>query len=80
MRRQGERLPRRLLVASIHVPHDPKEPVVKHLSLYVIATVNTETTPRPSAARRPREKGRFFRAALLRPFRAPRLDSREAAA
>jgi hypothetical protein len=54
--------------------------VVKHLSLYVIATVNTETPPSPSAARRPREKKRFFRSAFLRPFRAPRLDSREAAA
>jgi hypothetical protein len=51
---------------------------VKHLSLYAIATMNTDSPPRPITARPPRAKKRFRAAAWLRRSRAPRLDSREA--
>jgi hypothetical protein len=49
---------------------------VKHLSLYVIATMNT--APQPMPARPRRAKKRFVTANWLRPFRAARLESREA--
>ena len=49
---------------------------MKHLSLYVIATMNT--APQPMPARPRRVKKRFAVPNWLRPFRAARLDSREA--
>jgi hypothetical protein len=49
---------------------------MKHLSLYVIATVNTNT---PIARQPRRAKKNFLRVpAWLRPFKAERLESREA--
>jgi hypothetical protein len=70
------------LLASVHVPREPKEPVVKHLSLYVIATVNTAPTARPKSAAAPaRAKKRFFRVpSFVRTRSTPQLESREAAA
>ena len=52
---------------------------MKHLSLYVIATVNTAPTVPPKRAAGPdRPKKRFRVPAWFRTFRAPRLESREA--
>lgn len=51
---------------------------MKHLALYVIATVNTDNPPRPIAAQPARAKKRFRRPAWLRLHKAQRLDSREA--
>jgi hypothetical protein len=55
---------------------------VKHLSLYVIATVNTAPTARPKSAAAPaRAKKRFFRVpSFVRTRSTPQLESREAAA
>jgi hypothetical protein len=51
---------------------------VKHLALFAIATANTDS-PQPPIVARPRRERKHFRApAWLRPFKAPRLDSREA--
>ena len=51
---------------------------MKHLALYVIATVNTDNPPPPITAQPSRTKRRFRRPAWLRLFKATRLDSREA--
>ena len=52
---------------------------MKHLSLYVIATLNADTPPPPTVSRPPRrEKKRFRATAWLSRSEAPRLESREA--